>query len=68
MIDVQYAMSQTQDLGVTLTEPTSHHALYSLAGIEGVQHAEGMRAVPARLRHRHYSYRGSLQGLEPDGA
>jgi putative ABC transport system permease protein len=66
MIDVQYAMSQTQDLGVTLTEPTSLHALYSLAGIEGVQHAEGMRVVPARLRHRHYSYRGSLQGLEPD--
>jgi putative ABC transport system permease protein len=67
MVDVQYAMSQSQDLTVTLTEPTSHHALYSLVGIEGVQHAEGMRAVPATLRYRHRSYRGSLQGMEPDG-
>jgi putative ABC transport system permease protein len=67
MVDVQYAMSQSQDLTVTLTEPTSHHALYSLAGIEGVRHAEGMRAVPARLRHEHRSYRGSLQGMEPEG-
>ncbi|MGB5472238.1 MAG: ABC transporter permease [Gammaproteobacteria bacterium] len=67
MVDVQYAMSQSQDLTVTLTEPTSRHALYSLIGIEGVLHAEGMRAVPARLRHEHRSYRGALQGMEPDG-
>jgi putative ABC transport system permease protein len=67
MIDVQYAMSQSQDLTVTLIEPTSRNALHSLAGIEGVQHTEGMRAIPARLRHEHRSYRGSLQGMEPDG-
>ena len=67
MIDVQYAMSQSQDLTVTLTEPTSHHALNSLTGIEGVQHVEGMRAVPARLRFQQRSYRGALQGMEPDG-
>lgn len=67
MIDVQYAMSQSQDLTVSLIEPTSRNALHSLAGIEGVQHAEGMRAVPARLRHEHRTYRGALQGMEPDG-
>ncbi|MBT8116646.1 MAG: ABC transporter permease, partial [Gammaproteobacteria bacterium] len=67
MIDVQYAMAQTQDLTVTLIEPTSHNALHSLAGLAGVQHTEGMRAVPARLRFEHRSYWGSLQGLEPDG-
>lgn len=67
MIDVQYAMSQNQDLTVSLIEPTSRNALHSLAGIEGVQHVEAMRAVPARLRHEHRSYRGSLQGMEPDG-
>jgi putative ABC transport system permease protein len=67
MIDVQYAMSQNQDLTVTLTEPTSRHVLHSFAGLEGVQHAEGMRAVPARLRFEHRSYRGALQGMEPDG-
>jgi putative ABC transport system permease protein len=67
MIDVQYAMSQSQDLTVSLVEPTSQHALYSLTGLEGVLHAEGMRAVPARLRFEHRSYRGSVQGMEPDG-
>jgi putative ABC transport system permease protein len=67
MIDVQYAMSQSQDLTVTLIEPTSRHALHSLVGLEGVQHAEGMRAVPARLRFEHHSYRGALQGMEADG-
>jgi putative ABC transport system permease protein len=67
MIDVQYAMSQSQDLTVSLTEPTSHHALYSLLGLQGVLHAEGMRAVPARLRFGQRSYRGSVQGMEQDG-
>ncbi len=67
MIDVQYAMSESQDLSVIFTEPSSHHALYSLAGLEGVEHVEGVRTVPARLRFEQRSYLGSLQGLEPDG-
>ncbi len=67
MIDVQYAMSERQDLSVIFTEPSSHDALYSLAGLEGVEHVEGVRTVPARLRFEHRSYLGSLQGLEPDG-
>jgi putative ABC transport system permease protein len=67
MIDVQYAMSQSQDMTVTLTEPTSRHALFSLAGLQGVEHVEGSRSVPARLRFEHHSYRGSVQGMDPDG-
>jgi putative ABC transport system permease protein len=67
MIDVQYTMSQRQDLSVTFTEPSSYNALYSLAGLPGVEYAEGVRSVPARLRFEHRSYRGSLQGLEPGG-
>ncbi|UCC57316.1 MAG: ABC transporter permease, partial [Gammaproteobacteria bacterium] len=67
MIDVQYARSQSQDLTVALTEPTSRHALFSLAGLQGVEHVEGSRSVPARLRFEHHSYRGSVQGMDPDG-
>ena len=67
MIDVQYAMSQSQDLTVTLTEPTSRHALFSLAGLQGVDHVEGTRTVSARLRFGHHSYRGSVQGMDPHG-
>jgi putative ABC transport system permease protein len=66
MIDVQYSMSQRQDLSVTFTEPSSYRALYSLAGLPGVTYVEGVRTVPARLRFEHRSYRGSLQGLEPE--
>jgi putative ABC transport system permease protein len=67
MIDVQYAMSERQDLTVTFTEPASGSSLFSLAGLPGVEHVEGIRRVPARLRFEHRSYRGSVQGLEPDG-
>ncbi|MGB5339978.1 MAG: ABC transporter permease [Gammaproteobacteria bacterium] len=67
MIDVQYAMSQRQDLTVIFTEPSSGNALFSLAGLEGVERVEGIRSVPARLRFRHRSYRGSIQGMEPQG-
>jgi putative ABC transport system permease protein len=66
MIDTQYSMSQRQDLSVTFTEPASFKALYSLAGLAGVEFVEGVRTVPARLRFEHRSYRGSLQGLEQD--
>jgi putative ABC transport system permease protein len=67
MIDVQYAMSERQDLTVTFTEPASGSSLFSLGGLPGVEHVEGIRRVPARLRFEHRSYRGSLQGLEPAG-
>jgi putative ABC transport system permease protein len=67
MIDVQYAMSERQDLTVTFTEPASGNSLFSLAGLPGVEHVEGIRRVPARLRFEHRSYRGSVQGLEPEG-
>jgi len=67
MIDVQYAMSERQDLKVIYTEPAAGDSLFSLAGLSGVEHAEGLRSVPARLRFEHRSYRGSVQGLEPDG-
>jgi len=67
MIDIQYGMSQRQDLAVTFTEPTSYHALYSLLGLQGVQRAEGYRAVPAQLRFEHRSYRTSIEGVQPDG-
>jgi putative ABC transport system permease protein len=66
MIDVQYAMSERQDLSVTFTEPAAGSSLFSLAGLPGVEHVEGIRRVPARLRFEHRSYRGSVQGLEPD--
>ena len=65
MVDVQYVLSSREDLTVLFTDPTPRRALYSLTGLEGVGHAEGFRAVPARLVHRQRSYRTEVEGVEP---
>ncbi len=67
MVQVQYGMSQRADLIATYTEPGSARSLYSLRGLQGVEHAEGFRSVPARLRFGHRSYRAAVDGLQPGG-
>jgi putative ABC transport system permease protein len=67
MIEVQYSMSQREDLIATYTEATSARSLYSLRNMQGVEHVEGVRNVPARLQFEHRFYRTSLQGIQPDG-
>ena len=67
IMEVQFGLSQRDDLAVRFVEPTSYRVLHSLEALPGVRHAEGFRAVPVRLRHGHRSYRTSLQGLEPGG-
>ncbi len=67
MLDVQYGMSQREDLSVTFTEPTSWGVRYELESLPGVRRAEVYRGVPVRLRYEHRSYRTMLEGLEPGG-
>jgi putative ABC transport system permease protein len=67
MLDVQFRLSQRQDLTVAFVEPTSHRVLHELAGLPGVAHAEPLRTVAVRLRSEHRSYRTSIEGLEPGG-
>lgn len=67
MVEVQYSMSQREDLIANFTEPTSDRSLYSLRGIQGVEHVEGFRSVPARLRFEHRHYRTSVEGIETNG-
>lgn len=66
MIDVQFRLSQHEDLAVTFVEPTSWRALHSLVSLPGVTYAEVYRAVPVRLEFEHRSYRTSIQSIEPD--
>jgi len=66
MIDVQYKLSQREDMMVFFVEPSAKDALYSLQSLEGVEYAEGLRRVNARLRHEHRSYRTGVQGIEPN--
>ena len=68
MVKVQYNLSQREDLMVNYTEPTSLRSLYSLRGLQGVEHVEGFRSVPAKLQFQHYTYRTSVNGIEPNGS
>ncbi|MCK4743633.1 MAG: ABC transporter permease [Sulfuriflexus sp.] len=67
MVEVQYNLSQREDLMAIYTEPTSLRSLYSLRNLQGVEHAEGFRNVAAKLQFEHRSYRTSVQGIEPEG-
>lgn len=65
MIDIQFRLSQREDLAIAFVEPTSWRALYSLVSLPGVSYGEVYRAVPVRLMFEHRSYRTSIQGVEP---
>jgi putative ABC transport system permease protein len=67
MLDVQFQLSQRQDLTVTFVEPTSRRVLHELTGLPGVAYAEPLRSVPVRLRSGHRSYRTGIEGIEPGG-
>jgi putative ABC transport system permease protein len=65
MVDIQFKLSQKEDMTVTFTEPASRKAVYELKGMRGVEYAEVFRSVPVRLRFQHRSYRTSVKGIEP---
>ena len=67
MIDVQYNMSQREDILVNYTEPTSSRSLYSLRSLQGVERVESFRQVPAKLQFEHRFYRTSVQGIDASG-
>ena len=67
MVEVQYGMSQREDLMAIYTEPTSARSLYSLRNLQGVEHAEGFRVVPAKLQFEHRAYRTAVNGIQHDG-
>jgi putative ABC transport system permease protein len=68
MVEVQYGMSQREDMIAIYTEPTSKRSLYSLQSMQGVEHAEGFRLVPANFKFEHRFYRTALHGIEPEGS
>ena len=68
MVEVQYNLSQRSDLTAFYTEPSSLRSLYSLRSLQGVEHVEGFRSVPAKLQFEHRFYRTSVRGIEADGS
>ena len=64
MIDIEFGLSQRQDMTITFIEPTSRKAYYDLQGLNGVEYAEAFRSVPARLIHEHHHYRTSINAFQ----
>jgi putative ABC transport system permease protein len=67
MIDVQFRNVQREDVTIVFNEPRPERVQYEVAHLPGVLRAEPFRAVPARLRFEHRTYRIALTGLEPGG-
>lgn len=63
IVHVQFGIAQREDLTVTFTEPTSAAAIYELAALPGVQHAEPFRAFAVRLRNGHRRYDTAIEGI-----
>jgi putative ABC transport system permease protein len=57
---------QRQDVAVTFDRPVSPRALRELASLPGVRHAEGLRAIAARVRHEHRARDAVVIGLPRD--
>lgn len=66
MVNVQFVLSQKEDMTVAFAEPTSRRALHELKGLEGVRYAETYRTVPVKMIHGHRSYKTTIRGIEPD--
>lgn len=66
MVNVQFVLSQKEEMKIAFTEPTSRRALYELKGLPGVRHAETYRTVPVRFRAGKRSYKTAINGIEPE--
>ncbi|MEN6621572.1 MAG: FtsX-like permease family protein [Smithella sp.] len=64
MVNVQFVLSQKEDMAVAFNEPTSYRAIYELKEQEGVQDVESFRTVPVKLRFGNRSYKTVINGLE----
>jgi putative ABC transport system permease protein len=68
MVNIQFVLSQKEDMTVVFTNPTSSRAVYELKEMPGVQHAEAFRIVPAKLKFGNRSYKTVINGFEPENS
>jgi len=66
MVNVQFVISQKEDMAVAFAEPTSRRALFELKSLPGVYNAETFRTVPAKFRFGHRSYKTVIKGIEEE--
>jgi len=66
MVNVQFVLSQKEDVKVAFVEAASRRAVYDLKALPGVQYAETYRTVPVKLTYGHRSHKTVINGIEPD--
>ncbi|MCW5964336.1 MAG: FtsX-like permease family protein [Bryobacterales bacterium] len=67
LVDLQFRVSQRDDMTITFIEPASRAAMHSVLAMRGVNYVEPFRNVPADFRFEHRHFRTSIQGLTPNG-
>lgn len=65
-IDLTFNVVDRSDVTVTFTQPLAIKTAFELQQMPGVTSVEPVRIVPAILRNGLVSYRGAVNGLEPD--
>jgi len=65
-MDVQFNRSQPAGVYLGFVEPVGREAVYEIARLPGVLHAEAMRTLSVRLRAGQRDERAALTGLAPD--
>lgn len=63
LMDVQYSMTQREDINIGFVESKSSKALEEIRTIPGVLMVEPIRRVPVYFKHHHFKKRGSIMGL-----
>jgi putative ABC transport system permease protein len=65
-LEALFRREQRQDLAVTFAKPVSPRVIGELARLPGVLTAEGLRAVPVRVRHLQRARESVVMGLADD--
>ena len=63
LMDVQYAVTQREDVNIGFVESKSSKALEEIKAISGVLMVEPVRNVPVYFKHEHFKKRSSITGL-----
>lgn len=63
LLDVQFSLSQRQDVSINLLEATSMSGFHEIQHLAGVIHVEPRRIVPVRISSEHIQRRTIIQGV-----
>ena len=64
LVNVQYEVTQREDVNLAFVEPRPIKALEELRSMPGVMRVEPIRNLSANLSNKHYQKRGAIIGLE----